>query len=234
MIPFRDDNPTGTYPYVTVSIIILNGMVFAYEIALGSAVKDLIFHYGVVPSKVVFFLNHLSRDPSLITAALLPFLTSMFLHGGPIHIAGNMLYLWVFGDNVEDRLGHLRFLAFYLACGVIGGVVHVAANPVAGIPCIGASGAIAGVLGAYMITFPGARVLCIIPILFIWTVVELPALAVLGFWFVIQFFSGVVAFTAVADAGGGIAWGAHIGGFFAGMVIMRVLEKTRLSKAEAG
>ncbi|MFQ5956332.1 MAG: rhomboid family intramembrane serine protease [Candidatus Brocadiales bacterium] len=229
MIPFKDKNPSSTFPYVTVALIGLNGAAFIYEISLGDALEDFIFQYGVVPIKVIFFLSHPSLDPAGIRDTFLPFLTSMFLHGGPIHILGNMWYLWLFGDNVEDRLGHFKFIGFYLLCGIIASAVHVAANPSVGIPCVGASGAIAGVLGAYMITFPKAKVLCVIPLGFIWQVAELPAVVVLGFWFVIQFFNGAAAFTATTDAGGGVAWWAHIGGFVFGIVLMFVLPKRRFS-----
>lgn len=227
MIPFKDNNPTETYPYTTIAIIGLNGIAFIYEIALGDAVEDLILHYGVVPVKVIFFFSSPSLDPEAVIDTFLPFLTSMFLHGGPIHILGNMLYLWVFGDNIEDRLGRFKFVGFYLLCGIMASAVHVVTNPTIGVPCIGASGAIAGILGAYMITFPGARVLCIIPIGFFWPVVELPAVVVLGFWFVIQFFNGAAAFTSTTDAGGGVAWWAHIGGFVFGMALIRVLPNIR-------
>ncbi len=228
MIPFKDDNPTERFPYVTVALIILNGMVFIREITLGEAVHDMVFYYGVVPLEVIFYFSNPSLDPGTIKDTFLPFLTGMFLHGGPFHILGNMLYLWVFGDNVEDRLGHLKFVGFYLLCGVVGSAVHVAANPTVGVPCIGASGAIAGVLGAYLITFPKARVLCVIPLGFFWPVVELPAAAVLGFWFVIQMFNGAAAFTATTDAGGGVAWWAHIGGFATGVVLMFILSGMRI------
>lgn len=229
MIPFRDKNPSSTFPYITVAIITLNGMAFIYELALGDAVEDFIFHYGVVPVKVIFFLSQPSLDPAAIRDTFLPFFTSMFLHGGPVHILGNMWYLWIFGDNVEDRLGHFKFLGFYLLCGILASVVHVATNPHVGIPCVGASGAIAGALGAYMVTFPGARVLCLVPFGFIWHIIELPAVVVLGFWFVIQFFNGAAALTATTDAGGGVAWWAHIGGFVFGIALMLVLPKRKLS-----
>lgn len=229
MIPFRDKNVSSTFPYVTVTLIGINGAVFIYEILLGKALEDFIFQYGVVPVKVIFFLSHPSLDPAGIRDTFLPFFTSMFLHGGPIHILGNMWYLWIFGDNVEDRLGHFKYVGFYMLCGIMASVVHVAANSNIGIPCVGASGAIAGVLGAYMITFPKAKVLTLIPFGFIWHVVELPAVVVLGFWFVIQFFNGAAAFTATTDAGGGVAWWAHIGGFVFGIILMFVLPKRRFS-----
>lgn len=233
MIPFKDNNPTKTYPYATIAIIAVNGIAFIYELALGDAVEDLVFYYGVVPVKVAFFLNYPSQDPGAVIDTFLPFFTSMFLHGGPIHILGNMLYLWVFGDNIEDRLGHFKFVGFYLLCGITASAVHVAANPTVGVPCIGASGAIAGVLGAYMIVFPGAKVLCLIPIGLFWPIVELPAVVVLGFWFVIQFFNGAAAFTSTTDAGGGVAWWAHIGGFVCGVVLILLLSRVRFPTIKA-
>ncbi len=225
MIPFRDKNPSGTFPFVVVVLIGLNGAFFIFEVILGQRLEGFLFQYGIVPVKVVYFLSHPSPNPSAIKEAFLPFLSSMFLHGSVIHILGNMWYLWIFGDKIEDRLGHFKFLGFYIACGILASIVHVAMNSRAGVPCIGASGAIAGVLGAYMITFPAARVLCIIPIFFIWQIVELPAVAVLGFWFVIQFFSGIASISSVPA--GGVAWWAHIGGFVIGMGLMLVFPKRK-------
>ncbi len=225
MIPFRDKNPSGTFPFVVVVLIGLNGAMFIFELLLGKGLEGFLFDYGVVPAKVMYFLYHPSLDASTIKEAFLPFLTSMFLHGSPIHILGNMWYLWIFGDNIEDRLGHYKFVGFYIACGILASIVHVAMNRSVGVPCIGASGAIAGVLGAYLITFPHARVLCIIPIWFIWQVVELPAVVVLGFWFVIQLFSGVASFAPAQ--GGGVAWWAHIGGFVFGIALMFAFPKKK-------
>lgn len=230
MIPFRDKNPSGTFPFVTIALIGINGAVFILELALGNRLEDFLLHYGIVPVKVVYFLNHPSLDPVEVKDVLLPFFSSMFLHGGVVHVLGNMWYLWIFGDNVEDRLGHFKYLGFYILCGLLASAVHVAVNSRVGIPCVGASGAIAGVLGAYMITFPGARVLCIIPIFFIWQVVELPAVIVLGFWFVIQFFNGAAAIATTTATVGGVAWWAHIGGFAFGILLMLALPKRRLQR----
>ncbi|MBI5124845.1 MAG: rhomboid family intramembrane serine protease [Planctomycetes bacterium] len=226
MIPFKDKNPSGTFPFVVIALIGLNGVFFIFEMFLGQRLEGFLLQYGIVPVKVVYFLRHPSLDPAAIKDTFLPFLSHMFLHGGVIHILGNMWYLWIFGDNIEDRLGHLKFLGFYIACGILASIVHVAMSSGVGLPCVGASGAIAGVLGAYMITFPKARVLCIIPIFFIWQIVELPAAVVLGFWFVIQFFSGVAAIAPTAPAGG-VAWWAHIGGFVLGMGLMLVFPKRK-------
>jgi membrane associated rhomboid family serine protease len=152
-------------------------------------------------------------------------LTSLFLHGGWLHVGGNMLYLWIFGDNVEDRLGRIRFLVFYLLCGVAASGVHILANPHSTVPTIGASGAIAGVLGAYLLLYPGARVLTLIPLGFYLQVVQLPAFFFLGFWFLIQFISGAASLAARGGGAGGIAWWAHIGGFAAGIILQFVFRK---------
>jgi membrane associated rhomboid family serine protease len=226
MIPFKDKNPSGTFPFVMVTLIGLNGALFIFELILGKNLEAFLFQYGIVPVKVTYFLTHPSLDAEAIKDTFLPFLSSMFLHGGVVHILGNMWYLWIFGDNVEDRLGHFKFLGFYIVCGILASVVHVAVNRNIGVPCIGASGAIAGVLGAYMITFPKARVLCIIPIYFIWQIVELPAVVVLGFWFVIQLFVGVASI-APTGPGGGVAWWAHVGGFVFGVGLMLAMSRKK-------
>ena len=147
----------------------------------------------------------------------------MFLHGGFVHLIGNMWFLWIFGDNIEDKLGHFKFIAFYFLCGIIASSVHVFFNTQSNVPCIGASGAIAGVLGAYMITFPHARVVTIVPLFVFIQVMELPAMVVLGFWFVIQFFNGAASITASAS-GAGVAWWAHIGGFATGVMILYIIR----------
>jgi len=157
----------------------------------------------------------------------LPYLTSLFLHGGWFHLIGNMWYLWIFGDNVEDRLGHFRFILFYLIVGVGAGVVHTGVNYDVRIPSVGASGAIAGVLGAYLILYPNARVLTLVPILFIWQIIEIPAALVLGIWFLMQFFSGATALAVASATEGGVAWWAHIGGFVLGMILVRVMSPER-------
>ena len=220
MIPIRDRNPSGTFPYVTIGIIVVNVFVFIIELSLGPRLDVFVMKYGVVPLKVRYY----SQIPDLtFMNTFSPFLTSMFLHGGFIHLIGNMWYLWIFGDNIEDRLGHFKYLCFYIICGIIASTVHVFFNSQSDVPCIGASGAIAGVLGAYMITFPRARVVTILPLWFILQIIELPAYIVLGFWFVIQFFNGAVSITTSAS-GGGVAWWAHIGGFISGIFIFYILR----------
>ncbi|MEW5975019.1 MAG: rhomboid family intramembrane serine protease [Acidobacteriota bacterium] len=218
MIPLRDLNRSRTVPFITVALIVSNALVFLYELSLGRRVlTQFLYIYGVVPA---FLLNSAHWESVGAVEALLPLLTSMFLHGGWLHFLGNMLYLWVFGDNIEDRLGHLRYLGFYLVSGLAASLLHILTNPSSQLPTVGASGAIAGVLGAYLVLFPGARILTLVPVLFFVQLVELPALIFLGFWFVMQFFSGAISLSAAGADGGGTAWWAHIGGFVAGMAMI--------------
>jgi membrane associated rhomboid family serine protease len=220
MIPIRDRNPSGTFPYVTIGIIIINVLIFLYELSLGSGLGEFIMKFGVVPLKVSYY----SQVPDLtFINTFFPFISSMFLHGGFVHLIGNMWFLWIFGDNIEDKLGHFKFIAFYFLCGIIASSVHVFFNSQSNVPCVGASGAIAGVLGAYMVTFPRARVVTIVPLFVFIQVMELPAIVVLGFWFVIQFFNGAASITASAS-GAGVAWWAHIGGFAAGVMILYIIR----------
>jgi membrane associated rhomboid family serine protease len=225
MIPFRDDVPAKRYPIVTVLLILANVAVFAYELSLPEAeLERLIHQFGIVPSAV----RSLEGPASLLMLSLPgSLLTATFLHGGIPHLVGNMWFLWIFGDNVEDRMGPLRFLVFYLTCGVAAGIAHIAVHPESSMPSIGASGAVAGVLGAYMVSFPFARVLTLVPLFLIWPIVELPAFLVLGFWFLIQFFNGTAAIAATSETMGGIAWWAHIGGFLAGVLLIGLFARRR-------
>jgi membrane associated rhomboid family serine protease len=220
MIPIRDKNPSSTFPYVTIGIIVVNVLIFLYELSLDSGLGVFVMKYGVVPLRV----SHYSQVPDLtFISTFLPFISSMFLHGGFVHLIGNMWFLWIFGDNIEDKLGHFKYLGFYILCGIIASSVHVFFNSQSEIPCIGASGAIAAVLGAYMVTFPRARVVTIVPLFIFIQVIELPAVVVLGFWFVIQFFNGAISITASAS-GAGVAWWAHIGGFVSGIIIFYIIR----------
>jgi len=225
MIPLRDDNPSRTVPFVTRAIIAVNVAVFLYEASLGPAVRSFVFDWGLVPQRLTGVL--LGMEPP--GAPLVTLGTSMFLHGGWVHLLGNMWYLWIFGDNVEDRFGHGRFLAFYLAAGVVSALLHTFVNPGSVFPTVGASGAIAGVLGAYAVLYPRARVLTLVPLIIVFQVVSLPALLVLGLWFVVQFFSGALALGA--GSGGGVAWWAHIGGFAFGMLLASFARRERPSRA---
>ena len=183
---------------------------FIYELSLGDTLEPFIFRFGVVPSVVV----HWPQSELPLVAILIPFLTSMFLHGGWLHVIGNMWYLWIFGDNVEDRVGHFSFLIFYLLCGIGAGIVHTILNSNSTVPSVGASGAIAGVLGAYLVSYPFARVLTLVPIFIFVQVIEIPAMIVLGFWFIMQFFYGTASLAATSvNQSGGVAWWAHVGGF---------------------
>ncbi|HEY6951001.1 MAG TPA: rhomboid family intramembrane serine protease [Bacteroidota bacterium] len=223
MIPLRDKNPTRLVPYVNVSFIIINVLVFAYELTQGGSIDDLIRRFAVIPANITlsFGGHHLS------ITALRSLFTSMFFHAGWLHLGGNMLYLWVFGDNVEDKLGHARYVIFYLLCGIVSSALYVYVDPHSQVPTIGASGAISGVLGAYILLFPKARVLTVIPIFIFLQFVELPAILVLGLWFVLQLFSGLASLGQQTAEGGGVAWWAHIGGFAAGLVLIFPMRKFR-------
>jgi membrane associated rhomboid family serine protease len=208
---------------VTYLLIGLNVWVFLYEIALGPDLEAFIRTWSFVPAD--YFA--LSRVPGAGAERYLPLLTSMFLHGGWIHLIGNMMYLWIFGDNVEDRLGHLRYLLFYLVTGLGAALSHAYLHPESTVPTLGASGAISGVLGGYLLLFPHARVLTLVPIVFIFVqIVEVPAVLYLGFWFLIQLVAGTLAF-ALADGAGGVAWWAHVGGFMVGLILVPLLLRRR-------
>jgi membrane associated rhomboid family serine protease len=208
MFPLRDDRPTYSAPIVTTLLIVACALVFFYELSLDEYSRNyFITLYGVVPA-------HL-RPVTLIT--------SMFLHGGWSHIIGNMLFLWAFGKSLEDAMGHTKFLAFYMVCGIVAGITHVAFNYYSSLPTVGASGAIAGVMGAYLIKFPRARIHTLIFVLFFFTMADIPAAFILVYWFVMQLFSGYgsIAHTNVTDSG--VAWFAHVGGFITGMILVNLM-----------
>lgn len=225
VIPLRDENPTQTIPLVTIAIILVNILVFLYELALGSDLNSFINSYALFPGR---FTQSLSASPLTFTA-FLPIFSSMFMHGGFIHIIGNMLYFWIFGNNIEDVLGHMKFFFFYLICGVGAALAHILSAPDSALPTLGASGAIAGVLAAYLLLFPRARVLTLIPIFFFIELAELPAFLIIGLWFVLQLANGVASITSqpVSAGVGGVAWFAHIGGFLTGLLLILVLRKRR-------
>ncbi len=223
MIPLRDENPSATVPFVTRFVIALNVAVFLYELSLGSAIQPFVKEWGFLPVRLSLAL-HGDGGPTLGAVAVTVF-SSMFLHGGWAHLIGNMWYLWIFGDNVEDRLGHARFLLFYLAAGVVAALVQYATSPDSSLPTVGASGAIAGVLGAYAVAFPRARVITLVPLVIFFQVLPLPALVVLGLWFVYQFLFGTLSLASTAT--GGIAFWAHVGGFAFGALVMLILGRPR-------
>lgn len=215
MIPLHDDNPTTIRPYVTVAVIVICGVAFLWQFSSGPQGQQIIaFGLGAVPA-VLF--GHAELPPALyLIPASLTVFSSMFLHGGWMHLIGNMLYLWIFGNNVEDSMGHVRFVVFYLVCGIAAVFAHALPNAESQIPMIGASGAISGVLGAYILLYPHARVLVLIPLGIFFHTVRLKAMWVLGFWIVLQLVS-----SAFADPSkGGVAFGAHIGGFVAGLALI--------------
>src|SRR3954447_8104546 len=201
MIPLRDVIPSRTTPYITVTIIVLNALAWLFELSMPpETLNQFLYVYGVVPATF--------SAPTLIT--------SMFLHGSWSHVIGNMWYLWIFGDNVEDRVGHGRFIVFYLLCGIAAAFGQIVIDPTSTLPTIGASGAIAGVMGGYFVLYPHSRVLTLIPWIFL-QIVELPAIVLLGFWFVMQLFSaGTIAMTS-SSHGGGVAFAAHVVGFVMGI-----------------
>ncbi len=224
MIPLHDDNPTSTKPIVTVSLIIACVSVFCYQLSLlASGERIFVYQFGAIPA-VILGENAVSSKHALIPAPL-SLISSMFLHGGWLHLIGNMLYLWIFANNIEDAMGHRRFIAFYMLCGVIAALSHVLSAPGSSIPMVGASGAISGVLGAYLLLYPRASVLVIIPIWLFLKVVRVPAALVLGFWFLIQILSGNAS---LSSDGGGVAWFAHIGGFIAGMVLIGFFKRPQV------
>lgn len=205
MIPLRDTQPSSTTPMVTIGIIALNILVFFHQVALDPyELNHFIARYAIVPDRLQYT----------------DMLTAMFMHGGWMHLIGNMWFLWIYGDNVEDVMGHGRYLLFYLLCGIAAALVHVVAAPYSRVPTLGASGAIAGVMGAYLIKFPHSRVITLVPVFVFLTTMEIPAVFILLYWFVIQIFSGVGSIGYSNVSKGGVAWFAHIGGFIAGMVLV--------------
>jgi len=223
VIPLRDENPASRAPVITRALIVLNAVFFVYELAIGPGLRDFMFQWGLVPLRVTWAIER-GTEPFVVAGS--PFVTSMFLHGGWLHLIGNMWYLWIFGDNVEDVLGPVRYLLFYFLCGIAAGVTHVLVSPGSAVPTVGASGAIAGVLAGYASLFPRARVLTLIPLIFYFSVVELPAVVLLVLWFVIQGLTGVLSLGAPGASG--VAWGAHVGGFLAGLVLVRILKPRKV------
>jgi membrane associated rhomboid family serine protease len=216
MIPLKDDNPTRTFPIINYALIAANVAVFLYQITLPPhAYKAFLMANAMIPMRIPQFLAGYVG----FKMAFYPMFTSMFLHGGLLHLLGNMLFLYVFGDNVEDYFGHLPYLLFYLVCGIGSALVHSLFNLHSSLPALGASGAISGVMGAYAVLFPRARVL----MLFFVFLLPVPAYFVLGYWFLLQFLSGIGEFGAAAS--GGVAWWAHIGGFLMGMVVALMVRR---------
>jgi membrane associated rhomboid family serine protease len=218
VIPLRDVIPSRTTPYVTIALIALNALVFFYQFSLGPAVEEFILYFGLIPAAFSW----------------VAVFTSMFLHGGLLHFGGNMLYLWIFGDNVEDRMGHGRFLVFYLLCGVAAALAQTIAVPDSVVPMVGASGAIAGVMGAYFVLYPRSRIVTLVPIFLFIQIIEVPAIFFLGFWFLLQLVSGVgsMAKATGGEPAGGIAFWAHAAGFLAGLSGVLVFRRPERQRVE--
>jgi len=214
MIPYKDDNPTRLFPVVTLIIICCNIMIFLIEIVSPCGMKTITYTYGAIPQSLISFQTQQPLHP------LMTVFTSMFMHGGLFHLAGNMLYLWIFGNNIEDRLGHVRFVIFYLFCGIFAAYSYAITNPASTIPMVGASGAISGILGAYLLLFPRANVHTLVFLGFFVTTLKIPALIVIGFWAIIQFINGIIS--SGLREGGGVAWFAHLGGFLIGLATLKL------------
>jgi len=207
VFPLKDDIPSRTRPVVTPLLIVANALVFFYELSLSESLQPMIERWALVPSLWL-------ENP----ANVFPLFASMFMHGGWMHLIGNMLYLWIFGDNLEDRMGPVRFLVFYLLCGLAAALLHVALSPGSQVPTLGASGAIAGVLGGYILLYPNARVLTVVPIFFFIRIMYIPAWLLLAIWFGLQFLNAVATY----GGGPGVAYWAHVGGFAAGLLLVKL------------
>lgn len=214
MIPFKDDNPTRRFPFLTIAFIVANTLVFLMQISYSGDPRNIVYSYGAIPSLLLSF-----REVQPIHPFATVF-TSMFMHGNLLHLASNMLYLWIFGNNIEDKLGYAKFIIFYLLCGVAAAYSHALTSPGSMTPMIGASGAVSGILGAYILLFPHARVHTLIFLGFFIQVVRLPAVFVIGFWIIIQFINGLISQGAASQ--GGVAWFAHIGGFVTGILTVKL------------
>ncbi len=223
MIPLKDDNPTHSFPVITIGLIATNIVAFFYQVSLGPASDQLLFAYGAIP----FNLMHTLESEAPIPAIAISLVTSMFLHGSLVHLGGNMLYLWIFGNNIEDVMGKARFVLFYLLCGIIAAYAHAGGYAQSRVPMIGASGAVSGILGAYLLLFPRARILTLVPLGFFMTTMRIPALFFLGGWFFLQVLPGFLMPPGTTDGVGGIAWFAHIGGFLAGISLIYLFKKRR-------
>lgn len=229
MIPLHDDNPTESFPVLTIILIVICVLVYFLQASLGQGGgQAFIYSLGVIPAVL---LDKVELNPELVLIpAKITLFTSMFLHGGFLHLAGNMLYLWIFGNNIEDALGKIRFIIFYFVCGIVAALGQIAQNPDSTIPMVGASGAISGVLGAYLLLYPHARVLVLVPLGFFSTLVRIPAVWVLGLWFVMQLISSALS----NSEAGGVAWFAHIGGFIAGMILVLVMKRKNVKLFQHG
>jgi len=220
MFPLWDDQPTKKFSLITVAIIVLNTIVYLYEASLGEKFTQFIYAMGLIPFEITHHIDLLPASPSII---YLTIFTSMFMHGSIIHLLGNMLFLWIFGNNVEEYLGRVNFIIFYLVGGLSAAFTQIFFNPNSTMPMVGASGAIAGVLGAYLLLYPRARVTTVIIFGFFIRLIKIPAVVVLSFWIIYQFLYGISSL-AVKTGEGGVAWFAHIGGFIGGIILIKLFK----------
>ncbi len=223
MLPLRDDIPSSRFPGATVALIVINVVVFLRELKLGPGLEDMMIQFAVIPAR---YTKPEVAELFTLSQQIFSFFSSMFLHGGWIHLLGNMWTLWIFGDNVEDRLGRSRFVMLYLASGIAAALLHIYTNAGSPVPTIGASGAIAGIMGAYFRFYPSARVETVIPPFFFGPVFVLPAVLFLGWWFLLQFFNGALSLGARGEGFSGIAWWAHVGGFLFGFGVCLLARRT--------
>ncbi len=224
MIPLYDELPTKRFPFMTVMLILINIFVFIHELFLGPELEGFVRQFGLIPYEITHFVD---IPPPSLHPIFLTIFTSMFLHGSLFHIFGNMLYFWIFGNNVEDVMGPFRFLVFYFLCGISAAFTQVIFSPNSVVPMIGASGAISGVLAAYFILFPYAKVYTLFWFFIFIRIIPIPAFFLLGFWFLVQLISGISALGA--QSSGGVAWFAHIGGFIAGLILVNIFKEDKRS-----
>ena len=220
MFPIWDDVPTKKFPLITVALIVLNSIVYLYQVSLGERFAEFIYSMGLLPFEITHHIDLLPSGPSPI---YLTIFSSMFMHGSIVHLLGNMLFLWIFGNNIEDYLGRKKFVIFYLFCGIAAALTQIFFNSDSKVPMVGASGAIAGVLGAYLLLYPRAKVNTVIIFGFFIRLIKIPAVVVLGFWIVYQFLYGISSL-AVKTGEGGVAWFAHIGGFICGIILIKLFK----------
>ena len=226
MIPLRDTTKSARFPFVNLTLIALNILVFLFEISLGDKMNAFIYHFGLIPADVF------STSAGIgLAERITPFFSSMFIHGGWLHIIGNVLFLYIFGDNVESLMCHFKYLLFYLICGFLAALFHIISNVGSPVPMVGASGAISGVLGAYITFYPKSRILTLVPIFFFIQLIHIPAAVFIFVWFIIQFISGVGTLGAASESGG-VAFWAHIGGFVAGLILARFFDDKKFRVAE--
>jgi membrane associated rhomboid family serine protease len=220
MFPIWDDIPTKKFPLITIILIVLNSIVYLYQMSLGEKFNEFIYSMGLLPFEIT---HHIDLFPSGPSPIYLTIFSSMFMHGSIVHLLGNMLFLWIFGNNIEDYLGKKNFVIFYLFCGITAALTQIFFNPDSIVPMVGASGAIAGVLGAYLLLYPRAKVTTVIIFGFFIRLIKIPAVVVLSFWIVYQFLYGISSL-AVRTGEGGVAWFAHIGGFICGIIIIKLFK----------